>query len=65
MKVLINKDSCIGCGACSSICPEVFDMNDDGVAITKDKEGNVPEREIESATSALENCPTGAISEEK
>lgn len=30
MKADVNQDTCIGCGLCPSICPEVFDMNDDG-----------------------------------
>ncbi|NFF31098.1 ferredoxin, partial [Clostridium botulinum] len=27
-----DQDTCIGCGLCPSICPEVFDMGDDGKA---------------------------------
>ncbi|MFR4599069.1 MAG: ferredoxin [Coprobacillus cateniformis] len=23
------NESCIGCGACTAVCPEVFDFNDD------------------------------------
>lgn len=30
MKANVNQDTCIGCGLCPSICPEVFDMKDDG-----------------------------------
>ncbi|EGT5236377.1 ferredoxin, partial [Clostridioides difficile] len=26
MKANVNQDTCIGCGLCPSICPEVFDM---------------------------------------
>ena len=30
--VKIDKDKCIGCGACVATCPDVFDFGDDGLA---------------------------------
>ena len=63
MKFKVDKDLCIGCGACASICEEVFEITDDGYAEAKDEE--VTNDEIkENAISALESCPTSAISEE-
>ena len=63
MKFKVDKDLCIGCGACASICEEVFEITDDGYATAKDEE--VTNDEIkENAISALESCPTSAISEE-
>ena len=32
MKVKVNQDACIGCGACTSICEDVFKINDDGLS---------------------------------
>ena len=32
MKVKVNRDNCIGCGACEAICPEVFNLDDDGLS---------------------------------
>ena len=32
MKVNVNKDACIGCGACAAICPDVFEMDDEGLS---------------------------------
>ncbi|MBU3804700.1 MAG: ferredoxin, partial [Candidatus Cellulosilyticum pullistercoris] len=29
MKAFVDKDTCIGCGLCPSICPDVFAMDDD------------------------------------
>lgn len=59
MKVKVNQDVCIGCGACVGICPEVFSFNDDGYAqaITE----AVPEDKEELVQEALEGCPTEAI----
>ena len=34
MEVKVNKDACIGCGACQAVCPEVFELDDDGYAKT-------------------------------
>lgn len=62
MKVKVNKDLCIGCGACQAIVPDVFEIEDDGLACVKVDE--VKEEEKEEVIDALENCPTSAISEE-
>lgn len=64
MKFKVDKDLCIGCGACASICEEVFEITDDGYAKAKDEEVNNDEIK-ENAISALESCPTSAIDEEK
>ena len=32
MKYYVNEN-CIGCGLCESVCPEVFSLSDDGVAV--------------------------------
>ena len=33
MKANVDKDTCIGCGLCPSICEAVFEMDDDGKAV--------------------------------
>ena len=64
MKFNIDKDLCIGCGACQSICDEIFTIEDDGYAVAKDV--NVKDEEIkESAIEAMEGCPTNAISKKE
>ena len=35
MKVKVNRDSCIGCGACAAICDEVFEIDDEGLSVAK------------------------------
>lgn len=62
MKLKINKDKCIGCGQCVSLCEDVFDFDDDNLA--KVIETPVAEEHEEEANTALESCPTGAIEEE-
>ncbi len=62
MKVKVNKDACIGCGACAAICADVFEINDEGLStVTKEE---VPENLIDDTKEAIESCPTSAIVEE-
>ncbi len=63
MKFKVDKDTCIGCGACEAICDEVFEITDDGYAVAKDEK--ITDDEVkEKAISAMEGCPTEAIHEE-
>lgn len=58
MKYIVNEQ-CIGCGLCTSICPEIFFLNDAGMA-----EAIESEVEVGSAENALESCPVAAIERE-
>ncbi|MBO5414148.1 MAG: ferredoxin [Bacilli bacterium] len=62
MKVRVNEEACIGCGACAAICDEVFEINDEGLSVAK--VDTVSEDLVDSAKEAVESCPTGAIVEE-
>ena len=62
MKVIIKNDACIGCGACSSIEPEIFEINNEGIAEVKVNE--IPSDKETTTVEAVESCPTGAISAE-
>jgi len=55
----VEKDACIGCGACPEFCPEVFKMNDDGIA--EAYTNPVPSANEASAKEASDGCPTDAI----
>ncbi len=60
MKAHVDKDTCIGCGLCPSICSTVFDMDDDGKA--KAIVDEVPEEHQEDTKEAEASCPVNAIS---
>lgn len=63
MNFKVDKDTCIGCGACVNTCEEVFDYDDDGLA--KVISNNITDENIiELATEAMNACPVGAISNE-
>lgn len=59
MKLKVNKDLCIGCGACQAVANEVFEIEDNGLARVIVDE--VPEELREDAMDAKEGCPTSAI----
>lgn len=62
MKVEVNKEACIGCGACAAICPDVFEIDDEGLSTVKVE--TVSEELQEDTTEAVESCPTAAITTE-
>ena len=62
MKVKVNSDAFIGCGACTAIAPDVFEINDEGISEAMVNE--VTEDEVDNVKEAIESCPTGAIIEE-
>ena len=60
MKLKVNEDLCIGCGACQAVCPEVFEVEDVAHTIVSE----VPKELENDAMDAKEGCPTSAIEEE-
>jgi len=62
MKIKINKEKCIGCGYCASVCPEVFELGGDGKSQVKS--GADFEKSKDCIKDAKEGCPVGAIEEE-
>lgn len=62
MKVVVNRDNCIGCGACESIYPEVFQIDDEGIStVICEDFSNVDKEKV---MDAVESCPTSAIEKE-
>jgi ferredoxin len=59
MKAFVDKELCIGCGLCESICPKVFKMDDNGLAeaVSEDLD---PEQ-ADGAKEAEAECPVRAI----
>lgn len=62
MKAHVDQDTCIGCGLCPGICPEVFELKDDGKAHAI--EDDVPSDMENAAVEAQESCPVAAITVE-
>ena len=55
--VSVNKETCIGCGACAAVCEEVFEMKDDKAHVKAGVDTSKP-----CVKEAIEGCPVDAIS---
>ena len=55
----INKEKCIGCGLCISLCPDVFEIGEDGKA--QFINGADFEKNEKCVKEAKESCPVQAI----
>ena len=65
-KVIHEKEKCIGCGACVAVCPDFWEMADDGKALLKGskKSGNNFELEVKDSVcnqDAANTCPVQCI----
>lgn len=57
IKIKINRDTCIGCGACAALCPDVFEVGDDFKARVKDG----ADLSTDNIRDAAASCPVEAI----
>jgi ferredoxin len=57
MKVKVDEEACIGCGVCSDICPQVFEMKDDKAIVIAGANCD----EAGCCQEAADSCPTEAI----
>ena len=56
--IRIDREKCMGSGNCSFWAPATFDLDDEGVAVVIDPDGDGEEKAI----LAAQGCPTQAIS---
>jgi ferredoxin len=59
MKVHVDPQICAGFGVCLGLCPEVFELHDDGYAVVL--VGEVPEEFEDTVRTAVSQCPSNAI----
>ena len=62
MRAFVDQDMCIGCGLCEGICPEVFRMNESGLAEAFE---DTTDENREAVMEAIDSCPVTAIREEE
>jgi len=61
-KVKVDREKCIGCGSCISVCPENFYFKDGKAEVKKEI---ITEKEYDCNLEAAELCPVDAISIEE
>ncbi len=62
-KIVIDKDKCIGCGACAAQCPDNFEMMSGDEFKAKVRKAEVTE--LGCCQEAVDICPVQAISIKK
>lgn len=60
IEVEINRDTCQGYGNCVLVAPELFDLDDEGLATLR--VARVDEDALEDVRKAAYDCPTASIS---
>lgn len=62
---MVDKSTCISCGACAASAPDLFDYDDDGLAFSllDNNKGDkiVPDELLDDLADAYEGCPTESI----
>ncbi|MDD5430725.1 MAG: ferredoxin [Candidatus Pacebacteria bacterium] len=69
-KIIQERNKCIGCGACVSVCPSMFEMSEDSKATLKNSKENSGNLELETADAdcakeAADVCPVKIIKIQK
>jgi ferredoxin len=60
MKVIADREICIGAGTCVTAAAGVFDQDEEGIVVIDDAE-EVPAEEQQRVRSAVSLCPSGAL----
>lgn len=62
---IVDKETCIACGACGATAPEIYDYDDEGIAFVildnNDGAAIIPDELEEDMLDASEGCPTESI----
>ena len=67
MKIILERQKCIGCGSCAAVCPANFEMAEDGKSHLLDSQKDANEIEsveiadVGCAKDASEVCPVQII----
>jgi len=56
--VKVDKEKCIGCGACAAVCEQVFEIKDGKSFVKKGQEKS----KAPCVKEAIDSCPVSAIS---
>ena len=58
-RVVVDRERCVGSGACEALAVDVFEVDDDGVLVVLREEP--AEEELPDVRDAVQACPTRAL----
>lgn len=62
---IVDKETCIACGACGATAPDVFDYDDNGISfvVLDNNKGivEIPDVSLDDVVDACDGCPTDSI----
>ncbi len=68
MKIILEREKCIGCGSCAALCPKYFEMAKDGKSTLRNSKKNPGSENFEAeikgidcAQDAADACPVKII----
>lgn len=70
LKVKVDRDLCIGAASCVAVAPKTFELDSEGKAVIKKKDGSMTsdyvsysdiDDEETNILNAAKSCPTNAI----
>ncbi len=59
MRVYVDRDKCVASGTCALSAPEIFEQDEDGVAVVVMESPSADQ--VTAAQSAAHACPAAAI----
>lgn len=63
--VIVDKETCIACGACGCAAPDIFGYDDEGISevLLDNNQGTaaIPEDSLDDVIDAYEGCPSESI----
>jgi ferredoxin len=67
IEIIHDKEQCIGCGACTAVCPKHWEMGDDGKSNLKNSKEKAKNffhlnlNEMDGNLEAAQSCPVNCI----
>jgi ferredoxin len=59
IEIKLDRRTCQGYGNCVLVAPELFDLDDDGLAVVR--QSHVEDDQLDAVQKAAYDCPTGSI----
>ena len=59
IEIKLDRESCQGYGNCVLVAPDLFDLDDDGLAVVR--RSLVEDDQLDAVQKATYDCPTGSI----